>query len=1259
MNSGFESGLTPWIALGSESLATSTTAQTGAKGLWVTNRTADWQGVAQSLLGRLRTGASYSCSAWVRAEATTSQPLRLTFEQSDGAGTRYFPVASTTVTNNTWTFLSGNFSLNVTGALTELKFYVEGPAIGVELRVDNVSVVPLSGLRLAAGQRTVRMGGISESQVNTDLPFGRVAAADYQIAGTENSLKFSATEPSSNTFSYGSADAILDHATANGQVSRGHTLIWHGDVPGWVSNNAGTWTPGQFQAIAYNHIDKVVAHYRDRLFCWDVVNEAFNDNGTLRSTIWYNAPGIGYAGQGTKYLEELFKRARSADADCELIYNDYDAETVNTKSDAIFAMAQDFKTRGVPLDGIGFQFHLNGTPSLSSMRANFQRFNDLGLNLHITEMDVRVPVDANGVATASALATQGDTYFSVVGTALAYPRTTVVQTWGFSDRYSWIPSYFSGYGAALPLDKNLNRKPAWWALHNVLANQAETLTVVGQSAGDTTTPTTDTSFSAGSARLFQANAANDFITLAAAVPYTGEYNVRVGVRKNNASGLVQCAATGSPGGAFTNIGTTQDTYASSVTYAELNLGNFTFTGVGTNQFRFTVTGKNGSSSGYDLALDYLRLTPTGAGGNQPPALTPLPDQVVTTGANVGPLAFGVSDRETVESALTTTVSSSNTALIPTGNITITGGGSERVLVATPVANMTGNATITVTVTDAAGASSSGSFNVNVGAVNLPPTINSGQTANGTQSQTFSYAITATNSPTSWALSSGSLPAGVTLNTTTGVISGVPTVLGSFSPLFTATNGKGTSTAQSVTVTITGMAVPVITPNQNASGVVGTSFTYAIIASNSPTTWALASGVLPGGVSLDTSTGVLAGIPSSSGSFTPSFTATNSGGTSNSVAMTLQIATAPTALAYEGFNQTDSSQLSGASGGSGWISNWSAQANRYRVSNPGSLTYANLVTSGGFVEKFDQPTFANGLSRSFAPQSGRVWASALINFQQLPSYFEFKLNEATNVNWSAKFGINGSNLFTEHSGSGATGTAAFTPQINQTYLFVFTYDATGASPTGIYVNPNLGVNSPVNSIASAVFAGSNWSMPGGIGQISMYATDGLMKIDEVRIGTSFAEVTPILVNASGIVSFRTTYGLAADGSQDTSSPAGDGIANLLKFAFNMLGNGTGQASSLTVPNTATILSNGIAGLPRGEVDANGKLRITYIRRKNSSNSGITYTVEYSNTLAGGAWSSSPPGIESITSIDSTFERVVVTESSAATARRFGRLRVACP
>ena len=224
INPGFESGATPWVARGPVSLLVSTQVHTGAGAAWVTNRTVTWQGVAQSLLGALRPGGDYACAAWARAESGTSQVLRLSFEQHDAAGTRYFTVASATVTNNAWTFLSGNFSLNVTGALSDIIIYVEGPAAGVDLRVDDVAVVPLTGFRLAAAQRNVLLGGVGGSAIYTDVPFARLVGTDYHIAGTENALKFASLHTGSNTYSFGGADSILDHGTAHGQLARGHAL---------------------------------------------------------------------------------------------------------------------------------------------------------------------------------------------------------------------------------------------------------------------------------------------------------------------------------------------------------------------------------------------------------------------------------------------------------------------------------------------------------------------------------------------------------------------------------------------------------------------------------------------------------------------------------------------------------------------------------------------------------------------------------------------------------------------------------------------------------------------------------------------------------------------------------------------------------------------------------------------------------------------------------------------------------------------------
>src|SRR6185436_13049644 len=153
VNPGFESGIAPWMARGSGNLLLSTPAHTGASAALITNRAEASSGVAQSLLGALRPGASYFCAAWVRAESGGA--LRLNFEQRDGAGTNFITVANATVTNNAWTFLSGAFTLNVSGTLEDIIVYIDGPAAGVDLRVDNVAVVPLSGFHFVPGARAM------------------------------------------------------------------------------------------------------------------------------------------------------------------------------------------------------------------------------------------------------------------------------------------------------------------------------------------------------------------------------------------------------------------------------------------------------------------------------------------------------------------------------------------------------------------------------------------------------------------------------------------------------------------------------------------------------------------------------------------------------------------------------------------------------------------------------------------------------------------------------------------------------------------------------------------------------------------------------------------------------------------------------------------------------------------------------------------------------------------------------------------------
>jgi endo-1,4-beta-xylanase len=158
----------------------------------------------------------------------------------------------------------------------------------------------------------------------------------------------------------------------------------------------------------------------------------------------------------------------TADPNTRLFYNDYDAEVINKKSDAIYAMAADFKKRGVPLDGIGFQTHItlkfDDSAKLASYAKNLERFAKLGLEVQMTEVDVRLPDDS-----PSSLAAQAKLYGEIAGLCVQQPACKAFQTWGLTDKHSWIPAFYKGQGWALLWDEQYRRKPAYQAILKALA----------------------------------------------------------------------------------------------------------------------------------------------------------------------------------------------------------------------------------------------------------------------------------------------------------------------------------------------------------------------------------------------------------------------------------------------------------------------------------------------------------------------------------------------------------------------------------------------------------------------------------------------------------------------------------------------------------------------------------------------------------------------------------------------------------------------
>jgi endo-1,4-beta-xylanase len=318
-----------------------------------------------------------------------------------------------------------------------------------------------SGLLIGAAARPDRL---------SEVAYASTLAREFNMVEPEDALKWEIVHPQPQSYDFSQADQIVDFAVRHGMKVRGHTLVWHQQNPKWLTD--GKYSSGDLAQILEQHIKTVIGHYRGKIFAWDVVNEAFDESrpGQLRNTIWRDQPGIGLAASGTLYIERAFRWAHEADPHALLFYNEAEAETINSKSDAIYAMIRDFRRRGVPIDGVGFQMHIkNLHADVASISANIKRFTDLGVQIHITEMDVALPVDSSGNPRPEDLQRQAIIYKEIASVCFLYAQCTAIQTWGFTDKYSWIGSHSKHtQGAALLFDREYRAKPARESLRMAL-----------------------------------------------------------------------------------------------------------------------------------------------------------------------------------------------------------------------------------------------------------------------------------------------------------------------------------------------------------------------------------------------------------------------------------------------------------------------------------------------------------------------------------------------------------------------------------------------------------------------------------------------------------------------------------------------------------------------------------------------------------------------------------------------------------------------
>ena len=286
-----------------------------------------------------------------------------------------------------------------------------------------------------------------------------ILAREFNCTVAENDLKMEAIQPVRGQFDFSRTDALMTFAAQHDMQVRAVPLVWFDGLPDWAKDK--TFCRNEAIDILREHIFAVMKRYRGQIFAWDVVNEALSDeNKVLREDCtWFRSIG-------TDYLDVSYHLAHEADPKTELFINDYWIEGKTERSDRCYHLLKELLGRGVPIHGLGLQYHVQArtAPSSADVSENLKRFMDLGLKIHITELDVWVPKNA----TEADFRQQADVYRGVFKMALALKLPAVVM-WGFTDRYSWVPATSNGeFDHALIFDQDCRPKPAYEAIRSVL-----------------------------------------------------------------------------------------------------------------------------------------------------------------------------------------------------------------------------------------------------------------------------------------------------------------------------------------------------------------------------------------------------------------------------------------------------------------------------------------------------------------------------------------------------------------------------------------------------------------------------------------------------------------------------------------------------------------------------------------------------------------------------------------------------------------------
>ncbi|OPJ54941.1 endo-1,4-beta-xylanase [Clostridium oryzae] len=496
-----------WSARGSAEVSYTTDEfHAGKRSLKITGRTKTWEGPIKDMTSILKKGGTYHFAVWVKYnDGPSTKAFNLQFENIILGTASYASAGSVNAEKGKWTLLEGDYTVPNNSNLTKYSMYIEVPYKAddqvtkddtMDFYIDDAAVTQTASIDYQRNILQLKKvfknyfpigAAINPDLIDSSNIHAKFINYQYNTIVAGNAMKPDALEPTEGNFYWKDADKIVDYAQKNNMILRGHTLLWHNQVPSWFftdpKDSSKPATRQQLLGRLKTYISTVARRYKGKVYAWDVVNEVLSDTSGLRgdseNSKWKGIIGdVDGDGYDSDYIELAFKYAHEADPNAKLIINDYGLESSTRKMNEMYTLVKRLLKKGVPIDGIGIQMHISMySPEVKQVKECIEKLSSLkkyrsGFTVQVTEMDMSIysgSSEKQKDATNDILLQQAYQYrdiFNVFKEEAKKENLSMVVMWGNSDDDTWLDNtpVKGRKDAPLLFDRKLQAKPAFWGI---------------------------------------------------------------------------------------------------------------------------------------------------------------------------------------------------------------------------------------------------------------------------------------------------------------------------------------------------------------------------------------------------------------------------------------------------------------------------------------------------------------------------------------------------------------------------------------------------------------------------------------------------------------------------------------------------------------------------------------------------------------------------------------------------------------------------